>query len=99
MRGDTCTHTRTHARTHVHTLEPQVLLRGTPDSVQCECHSPKLNPQSLSNPLSCMRMYHPERDLIPCQKRPNTVSKETEYRVKRDLIPCQKRPNTVSKEN
>ena len=35
------------------------------------------------------------RDL---QKRPSTVSKETQYSVKRDLVQCQKRPSTVSKE-
>jgi hypothetical protein len=39
-----------------------------------------------------------KRDLLQCQKRPNTVSKETYCSVKRDLIQCQKRSNTVSKE-
>jgi len=38
------------------------------------------------------------RDLLQCQKRPTTVSKETYYSVKRDLLQCQKRPTTVSKE-
>jgi len=36
--------------------------------------------------------------LVQCQKRPSTVSKETQYSVKRDLVQCQKRPSTVSKE-
>ena len=39
-----------------------------------------------------------KRDLLQCQKRPTTVSKETYYSVKRDLLQCQKRPTTVSKE-
>jgi hypothetical protein len=39
-----------------------------------------------------------KRDLLQCQKRPTTVSKETYYCVKRDLLQCQKRPTTVSKE-
>jgi hypothetical protein len=39
-----------------------------------------------------------KRDLLQCQKRPTTVSKETTYSVKRDLLQCQKRPTTVSKE-
>ena len=34
------------------------------------------------------------RDLLQCQKRPTTVSKETYYSVKRDLLQCQKRPTT-----
>ena len=34
------------------------------------------------------------RDLVQCQKRPITVSKETYYSVKRDLVQCQKRPIT-----
>jgi hypothetical protein len=34
------------------------------------------------------------RDLLQCQKRPTTVSKETYYSVKRDLLQCQKRPIT-----
>jgi len=38
-----------------------------------------------------------KRDLLQCQKRPTTVSKETYYSVKRDLPQCQKRPTTVSK--
>jgi len=43
--------------------------------------------------------YHSvKRDLLQCQKRPLTVSKETSYSVKRDLLQCQKRPLTVSKE-
>jgi len=37
-----------------------------------------------------------KRDLILCQKRPNSVKRDLS--VNRDLIPCQKRPNTVSKE-
>jgi hypothetical protein len=44
------------------------------------------------------RNYSVKRDLIKCQKRPITVSKETYYSVKRDLLQCQKRPITVSKE-
>jgi len=44
------------------------------------------------------RNYSVKRDLIKCQKRPITVSKETYYSVKRDLLQCQKRPFTVSKE-
>jgi hypothetical protein len=39
-----------------------------------------------------------KRDLLQCQKRPITVSKETHYSVKRDPLQCQKRPITVSKE-
>jgi len=47
-----------------------------------------------------------KRDLVPCQKSPTSLSKETyargdeecHYRVKRDLLQCQKRPITVSKE-
>ena len=39
-----------------------------------------------------------KRDLLQCQKRPTTVSKETYYSVKRDLLQCQKRPAAVSKE-
>jgi len=39
-----------------------------------------------------------KRDLLQCQRRPTTVSKETYYSVKRDLLQCQKRPTTVSKE-
>jgi hypothetical protein len=35
-------------------------------------------------------------DLLECQKRPTTVSKETYYSVKRDLLQCQKRPTRVS---
>jgi hypothetical protein len=35
-----------------------------------------------------------KRDLLQCQKRPITVSKETYYSVKRDLLQCQKRPIT-----
>ena len=35
-----------------------------------------------------------KRDLLKCQKRPTTVSKETYYSVKRDLLQCQKRPTT-----
>jgi hypothetical protein len=27
-----------------------------------------------------------KRDLVQCQKRPSTVSKETQYSVKRDLL-------------
>jgi hypothetical protein len=38
------------------------------------------------------------KELLQCQKRPTTVSKETYYSVKRDLLQCQKRPTTVSKE-
>ena len=38
------------------------------------------------------------RDLLQCQNRPTTVSKETYYSVKIDLLQCQKRPTTVSKE-
>ena len=30
------------------------------------------------------------RDLLQCQKRPITVSKETYYSVKRDPLPCQR---------
>jgi hypothetical protein len=41
--------------------------------------------------------YIVKRDLLHCQKRPNTVSKETYYSVKKDLLQCQKRPTTVSK--
>ena len=37
-------------------------------------------------------------DLLQCQKRPTTASKETCYSVKRDLLQCQKRPTTASKE-
>ena len=40
--------------------------------------------------------YSVKRDLLLCQKRPTTVSKETYYY--RDLLQCQKRPTTVSKE-
>jgi len=29
-----------------------------------------------------------KKDLLQCQKRPNTVSKETYYSVKRDLLQC-----------
>ena len=36
-----------------------------------------------------------KRDLLQCQYRPLTVSKETYYSVKRDLLQCQKRPLTV----
>ena len=39
-----------------------------------------------------------KKDLLQCQKRPITVSKETYYSVKRDLLQCQNRPITVSKE-
>jgi hypothetical protein len=39
-----------------------------------------------------------KRDLLQCQKRPITVSKETYYSVKGDLLQCRKRPITVSKE-
>ena len=39
-----------------------------------------------------------KRDLLQCQKRPTTVSKETYYSGKRDLLQWQKRPTTVSKE-
>ena len=42
--------------------------------------------------------YSVKRDLLQCQKRPTTVSKETYYSDKRDLLQCQKRPTTVSKE-
>ena len=35
-----------------------------------------------------------KRDLLQCQKRPTTVSKETYYSVKRDPLQCQKRPTT-----
>ena len=37
-------------------------------------------------------------DLLQCQKRPTTVSKETYYSVKKDLLQCQKRHTKVSKE-
>ena len=36
-----------------------------------------------------------KRDLLQCQKRPTTVSKETHSSVKRDLLQCQKRPTKV----
>jgi hypothetical protein len=35
-----------------------------------------------------------KRNLLQCEKRPITVSKETYYSVKRDLLQCQKRPIT-----
>jgi hypothetical protein len=46
----------------------------------------------------CKAQVRVKRDLLQCQKRPTTVSKETYYSVKRDLLQCQKRPTTVSKE-
>ena len=47
---------------------------------------------------SSVALYSVKRDLLQCQKRPTTVSKETYYSVKRDPLQCQKRPTTVSKE-
>ena len=45
-----------------------------------------------------------KRDLVQCQKRPTSVSKETSavaketnYSVKRDLLQCQKRPITCTR--
>ena len=46
----------------------------------------------------CLNHLRYKRDLLQCQKRPSTVSKETCYSVKRDLLHCQKRPITESKE-
>jgi len=40
-------------------------------------------------------MLSVKRDLLQCQKRPTTVSKETYYSVKRDLLQCQKRPTVA----
>jgi hypothetical protein len=62
--------------------------------------------------VDSLHHYSVKRDLLQCQKRPTTVSKETYYRsvvidgvdslhhysVKRDLLQGQKRPTTVSKE-
>ena len=54
-------------------------------------------------PLWQTPLYHVKRDLLQCQKRPTTVSKETYYSVKetyysvkRDLLQCQKRPTTCA---
>ncbi len=35
-----------------------------------------------------MDLHSVKRDLLQCQKRPTTVSKETYYSVKRDLLHC-----------
>ena len=65
------------------------LSRWRSRSFSRSCRAP--SPLAPSSPS-------PKRDLLQCQKRPITVSKETYYRVKRDLLQCQKRPITVSKE-
>ena len=44
--------------------------------------------------LTTCAAFSVKRDLLHCQKRPITVSKETYYSVKRDLLQCQKRPIT-----
>ena len=105
------THTHTHTHTHIHThthTHTRVSERASEKEFRpCRkrervgvfvCAGKRERVRVFvcaGKRVSCFR--RPSRDLLQCQKRPITVSKETYYSVKRYLLQCQKRPITVSR--
>jgi hypothetical protein len=73
------------------------------ESVTSPADRKKRTHKKEKNRSTCSKVWDSStaviRDLLQCQNRPITVSKETYFSVKRDLLQCQKRPISVSKEN